>query len=604
MNNNLRNIAIIAHVDHGKTTMIDSMFKQSGTFRDNQVVDVCVMDSGEIEKERGITIMAKCTSLTWKDKTVNVVDTPGHADFGAEVERILGMVDGVLLLVDSFEGVMPQTKFVLGKALSHGLRPIVVINKIDKPEARPSAVIDEVFDLFVALNASDEQLDFPVLYSSGRDGWATLDHGVKKDNLADLFDKIVEYVKPPKQQFDDGQFRFLATMLEYDSFLGRTLTGKIYSGDIKVGSQVQSLNLDGKVVDKFKVTRIQKFEGIRKLNVDTASAGDIITISGSDITTVSNTICSLEVSTPLESKPIDPSTMSIGIGPNTSPLAGREGTKLTSNMIKERLKKEAENNIAITVTESEQKDSFEVCGRGELQLGILVENLRREGFELSISRPKVVFRTDENGTKLEPIEEVLVDVDDPYAGAVISKLQNRKAEMLDMKQYGVGRTRIIFLVPTRCLIGYQSEFMTDTRGSGVLNRIFHSYQAYKGNVEAHRNGVLISNEGGQATSYSLYNLEDRGIMFIGPQTEVYEGMIVGEHNRDNDLVVNVVKGKALTNVRASGSDESTKTSPPKELTLEDMISYIQEDELVEVTPKNLRLRKRHLNPTDRKRYDK
>lgn len=604
MNNNLRNIAIIAHVDHGKTTMIDSMFKQSGTFRDNQVVDVCVMDSGEIEKERGITIMAKCTSLGWKDKTINVVDTPGHADFGAEVERILGMVDGVLLLVDSFEGVMPQTKFVLGKALSHGLRPIVVINKIDKPEARPSAVIDEVFDLFVALNANDEQLDFPVLYSSGRDGWATLDHSVKKDNLGDLFDKIVEYVKPPKQQFDDGQFRFLATMLEYDSFLGRTLTGKIYSGDIKVGSQVQSLNLDGKVIDKFKVTRIQKFEGIRKLNVDTASAGDIITISGSDITTVSNTICSAEVTTPLPSKPIDPSTMSIGIGPNTSPLAGKEGTKLTSNMIKERLKKEAENNIAITVTESEQKDSFEVCGRGELQLGILVENLRREGFELSISRPKVVFRTDENGTKLEPIEEVLVDVDDPYAGAVISKLQTRKAEMLDMKQYGVGRTRIIFLVPTRCLIGYQSEFMTDTRGSGVLNRIFHSYQAYKGNVEAHRNGVLISNEGGQATSYSLYNLEDRGIMFIGPQTEVYEGMIVGEHNRDNDLVVNVVKGKALTNVRASGSDESTKTSPPKELTLEDMISYIQEDELVEVTPKNLRLRKRYLNPTDRKRFDK
>ncbi|MEN9781930.1 MAG: hypothetical protein RL208_80 [Pseudomonadota bacterium] len=598
---NKRNIAIIAHVDHGKTTLIDSMFKQSGTFRDNQSTSERIMDSNDIEKERGITIFAKCTSIAYKDCTINIVDTPGHADFGGEVERVLCMVDCCLLLVDSAEGVMPQTKFVLAKALSHGLKPIVVINKIDKGDARPKEVIDEILELFMALDATDEQLDFPVLFASGRDGWASEKMEEKTENLVPLFEKIVSYVPAPTNKYQDNNFRFLATMLEYDNFVGRVLVGKIYSGIAKVNMPITVLDLNGNVVEKAKITRIQKFVGVNRVITETAEEGDIVTIAGCSLGTVSNTIASPEVSSPVPSTPIDPPTISIAISPNTSPLAGKEGSKVTSNLIKERLRKEAENNVAITVTESGDKDIFEVGGRGELQLGVLIETMRREGFELSIARPRVIFKKDEKGNNLEPIEEVCIDVDDEFTGTVISNLQTRKAEMTEMKPFGVGRTRLVFLVPTRCLMGYQGEFMTSTRGTGIFNRIFHSYAPFKGVLEKQRNGALVSTENGEAVSYALWKLEDRGIMFVKPQDKVYVGMIVGEHNRDNDLPVNVIKGKQLTNVRASGSDEQIKLVPAKELTLEEMISYIQSDELIEVTPKSLRLRKLHLDPNQRKR---
>ena len=600
---NIRNIAIIAHVDHGKTTIIDSIFKQCKTFRENEAnaSETCVMDNNAIEKERGITIFSKCTSVNYNGTTINIIDTPGHADFGGEVERVLCMVDSCLLLVDSAEGVMPQTKFVLGKALKQGLRPIVVINKIDKPDQRAKEVIEEIFDLFVNLNATEEQIDFPILFASGRDGWATEDISVKTDSLKPLLDKIVSFVKAPTDKYGDGEFRFLATMLEQDNFLGRILTGKVYSGEAKVNMQIQVLNLQNNVVEKCKITRIQKFVGMTRETVETASAGDIITIAGCSIGTVSDTLASAGVKECVPSTPIDPPTLSMTIGPNTSPLAGKSGKKLTSNMIKDRLDKEAETNIAIRVKKSEEQDSYEVGGRGELQLGVLIETMRREGFELSVARPKVVVHKDENGNKLEPIEEVTLDVDDEFSGTVIQKLQNRKGEMLEMKPFGVGRTRIVFLVPTRCLMGYQSEFMTDTRGTGVFNRIFHSYAPFKGDLQKIRNGVMVSTENGVAVAYALWNLEDRGIMFVKPQDEVYVGMIVGEHNRDNDLPVNVVKGKNLTNVRASGSDEAVKLIPNKELTLEQMISYIQDDELIEVTPDKLRLRKKYLDPNERKR---
>jgi GTP-binding protein len=600
----VRNIAIIAHVDHGKTTLIDSMFKQSGTFRDNQKFDDRLMDSNDIEKERGITIFAKCTSIKYNDYQINIVDTPGHADFGGEVERILCMVDSCLLLVDSSEGVMPQTKFVLSKALMHGLKPVVVINKIDRPDQRANEVIDEIFDLFIALNANDDQLDFPIIFASGRDGWASLKIDEKGNSLDPIFKKIIEYVPHPQQAHNDGKFRFLATMLEYDNFLGRILTGKIYSGTAKINKNIQVLDLNGNIVEKCKITRIQKFFGVNRISVDEAEAGSIVTIAGCASGTVSNTLTDLDVSESLQSTPIDPPTISITIGPNTSPLAGKEGTKLTSNMIRDRLKKEAESNIAITVKAAVGTENFEVGGRGELQLGVLIETMRREGFELSVARPKVLFRKNEAGEILEPIEEVTIDVDDEFSGTVINKLQNRKGDMIEMKPFGHNRTRIIFLVPTRCLIGYQSEFMTNTRGTGILNRIFHSYANYKGNMPQKRNGALISTENGKAVAYALWNLEDRGIMFAKPQDDVYVGMVVGEHNRDNDLSVNVIRGKQLTNVRASGSDENIKLTPNKEMTLEEMISYIQDDELVEVTPKTLRLRKAILDPNERKRSPK
>ena len=596
-----RNIAIIAHVDHGKTTIIDSIFKQSNNFRDSQLSDERIMDNNAIEKERGITIFSKCTSIKYNDYTINIIDTPGHADFGGEVERVLCMVDSCLLLVDSAEGVMPQTKFVLGKALKQGLRPIVVINKIDKPDQRAKEVVEEIFDLFVNLDATDEQLDFPILYASGRDGWASEDINQRGGDLRPLLDKIIDFVPCPDDKYNDGEFRFLATMLEQDNFLGRVLTGKIYSGTAKLNQQIQVLDLQNNVVEKCKITRIQKFVGLSRESVQEAEAGSIVTIAGCSVGTVSNTLCSAGVKECVPSTPIDPPTLSMTIGPNTSPFAGKSGNKLTSNMIKDRLEKEAETNIAITIKESSEKDSYEVGGRGELQLGVLIETMRREGFELSVARPKVMIHIDENGNKTEPIEEITMDVDDEFTGTIIQKLQNRKGEMTEMKPFGVGRTRLVFLVPTRCLMGYQSEFMTDTRGTGVFNRIFHSYAPFKGDLQKYRNGVLISTENGVATAYDLWKLEDRGVMFVKPQDEVYVGMILGEHNRENDLPVNVVRGKHLTNVRASGSDEAVKLIPAKEMTLEQMIAYIQDDELIEVTPDKLRLRKKYLDPNERKR---
>ena len=604
MLNEVRNIAIIAHVDHGKTTIIDSIFKQSNNFRDSQLENERIMDNNAIEKERGITIFSKCTSIKYNEYTINIIDTPGHADFGGEVERVLCMVDSCLLLVDSAEGVMPQTKFVLGKALKQGLRPIVVINKIDKPDQRAKEVLDEIFDLFVSLDATDEQLDFPTLYASGRDGWASEDINKRGGDLKPLLDKIISFVPSPKDMYNDGEFRFLATMLEHDNFLGRVLTGKIYSGTAKLNQQIQVLDLQNNVIEKCKITRIQKFTGLTRETIQEAEAGSIVTIAGCTIGTVSNTLCSANVKECIPSTPIDPPTLSMTIGPNTSPLAGKSGNKLTSNMIKDRLEKEAESNIAIIIKKSQNDDdSYEVGGRGELQLGVLIETMRREGFELSVARPKVVIHEDENGNKFEPIEEVIADVDDEYSGTVIQKLQNRKGEMQEMRQLGEsGRTRIIFFVPTRLLMGYQSEFMTDTRGTGVLNRTFSKYAPYKTNeTRKYRNGVLVSTENGVATAYDLWKLEDRGVMFVKPQDEVYVGMILGEHNRENDLPVNVVKGKHLTNVRASGSDEAVKLIPAKELTLEQMISYIQDDELIEVTPDKLRLRKKYLDPNERKK---
>lgn len=597
----LRNIAIIAHVDHGKTTLIDTMLRQSGTFRANQNVDERVMDSNDLEKERGITILAKCTSVNWKDIRINIIDTPGHADFGGEVERVLSMADGVLLLVDAAEGPMPQTKFVLAKALRLGLKPIVVINKVDRPDGRPEEVIDEVFDLFVALEANDSQLDFPVLYASGRGGWAALELDAPREDLAPLMDKIVEHVEAPKVD-KDAPFAMLATILEADPFLGRILTGRVYSGRAKVNAVVKAINLKGEKVEQSRLTKLMSFQGINRVPIEEAEAGDIISIAGMVDTSVADTICDMAVEEPIRSTPIDPPTMAITLSVNDSPLAGQEGTKVTSRMIRDRLFREAEVNVAITVKESDNKDAFEVGGRGELQLGVLIETMRREGFELSVSRPRVLFKKDETtGQTLEPIEEVVVDVDEEYSGTVVEKISLRKGEMQDLRPSGGGKTRIIFHVPSRGLIGYQSEFLTDTRGTGVINRLFHSYAPYKGEIEGRRNGVLIAMELGEAVAYAIWNLQDRGFMFVNPQEKVYQGMIVGQHNRDNDLEVNVLRGKQLTNVRASGTDEAIRLTPPKNLSLEEMMSYIEEDELVEVTPKSLRLRKRLLDPNERKK---
>ncbi len=597
----LRNVAIIAHVDHGKTTLIDSILKQSGTFRDNQMVDTCVMDSNDIEKERGITILAKCTSVYWNDIHINIIDTPGHADFGGEVERVLSMADGVILLVDAAEGPMPQTKFVLSKALKQGLRPIVVINKIDRPDGRPDEVVDEVFDLFVSLDANDAQLDFPILYASGRSGWATKELNDPRTDLKPLLETIVTHVGKPTGN-PDAPFAMLVTLLESDSFLGRVLTGRIYSGVAKVNMPINAINLDGKVVEIGRLTKLQSFLGVKRIPIEEAYAGDIICIAGLAKASVADTICDPKVTEAVKSTPIDPPTMSISISVNDSPLAGQEGTKVTSRMIRDRLLAEAETNVAITVTESDSKDSYEVGGRGELQLGVLIETMRREGFELTVSRPKVLMRTDpETGGLLEPIEEVMIDVDDEYSGVVVDKVSQRKGVMTDMRPSGGNKTRIMFHAPSRGLIGYQSEFLTDTRGTGVMNRIYHSHQPYKGDIEGRRNGALISNALGEAVAYAIWNLQDRGVMFIKPQEKVYEGMIVGEHNRSNDLDINVLKGKQLTNVRASGTDEAIRLVPAKILSLEDMISYIGDDELVEVTPKNLRLRKKFLSPNDRKK---
>ncbi len=596
-----RNVAIIAHVDHGKTTLVDQLFRQSGTFRDNQRVEERAMDSNDLEKERGITILAKCTSVEWQGTHINIVDTPGHADFGGEVERILSMVDGVILLVDAAEGPMPQTKFVTGKALALGLKPIVVVNKIDRPDARASEVLDEVFDLFVLLEANDEQLDFPVLYASGRNGYAGETDDVREGNLSPLFDQIVSHVPAPSAD-PDGPFKFLVTLLDRDNFLGRILTGLVFSGSIKTNAPIHALSPEGKVVETGRASRIMAFRGLERVPVDTAEAGDIISIAGLTTATVADTIADTSVSEPLHAQPIDPPTLSMRFAVNDSPMAGREGTKVTSRMIRDRLFREAESNVAIKVTESSDKDSYEVAGRGELQLGVLIEMMRREGFELGISRPRVLFREDEDGKKTEPYETVVIDVDDEYAGTVVEKMAGRKAELTDMRPSGGGKTRITFSAPSRGLIGYHGEFLSDTRGTGIMNRLYEKYGPHKGNIEGRKNGVLISNGAGEANNYALGPLEERGILFVAHQEALYEGMIVGENAKTGDLEVNPMKAKQLTNFRASGGkDDAIRLTPPKRMTLEQAIAYIDEDELVEVTPGSIRLRKIHLDPHDRKR---
>jgi GTP-binding protein len=596
---NIRNIAIIAHVDHGKTTLVDQLLRQSGMFRANQQVAERALDSNDLERERGITILAKCTSLMWGETRINIVDTPGHADFGGEVERILSMVDGVLVLVDAAEGPMPQTKFVVAKALRRGLRPIVVINKIDRTDARSEAVHNEIFDLFALLDADEHQLDFPTLFASGRDGWAVADIDAPRRDLAPLFDLIVAHVPAP-QADPDAPFTMLATTLDYDPYLGRVLTGLIHSGVARLNMPVKSLTRDGKVIEQARLTKLLAYRGLERQGIEEARAGDIIAVAGLAETTVADTLCAPEVTTPLAADPIDPPTLAMTFSVNDSPLAGREGTKVTSRMIAERLFREAEGNVAIGVRESPQRDAVEVSGRGELQLGVLIETMRREGFELSISRPRVLFKT-ENGQRQEPIEEVFVDVDEEYAGVVVEKMSRRKAEMQDMRPSGGGKLRLTFLAPTRGLIGYHGEFLTDTRGSGVMSRIFHGYAPYKGPVEGRINGVLISVAAGAAVAYALWNLEERGAMFVSPGEAIYPGMVIGAHSRDNDLEVNPTKGKQLTNIRTTSKDEAVRLTPPIMMSLEEAIAYIADDELVEVTPKSIRLRKRLLDANDRKR---
>ena len=607
-NMKIRNIAIIAHVDHGKTTLVDNMLKQAGTFRENEHVEDRVMDSGDIERERGITISAKPTSIQWGEYKINIVDTPGHADFGGEVERILSMVDGVVLLVDSAEGPLPQTKFVLSKALKLNLRPIVCINKIDRSDARPDEVLTETFDLFDKLGATDSQLDFPYLYACGRDGWAIRDlkdiDDPKKD-LTPLFQLIVDHVPAPdcggtRCQLD-APFKMLATTLEADPYVGRILTGKIESGTVRVGQSVKAINMKGEFIENAKITKIIEHQGVNKVSRDSASAGDIVVVAGFSKATVADTLCDPSVTEPIPAMPIDPPTLTMTFFVNTSPLAGQSGKKLTSRMIGERLFREAETNIALKVSQSSNNEAFEVSGRGELQLGILIETMRREGFELSVSRPRVVMQTNENGEKLEPIEEVVIDVDDEFSGVVIEKMTKRKATITEMKPSGIGKTRIVFSAPSRGLIGYLSEFRTDTRGTGIMNRVFDKYDLYRGPISQYRPGVLVSMEAGSTTTYALHNLEPRGVLFVGPQTEVYSGMIVGEHSKENDIEVNPVRGKQLTNVRSVTADEKLFLAPPRKMSLEEALSYIQDDELVEVTPATIRLRKKELDSTRRKK---
>jgi GTP-binding protein len=594
----LRNIAIIAHVDHGKTTMIDVLLKQSGSFRENQRVEERAMDSNDLERERGITILAKVTSLVWKDTRINIVDTPGHADFGGEVERILSMVDGVVILVDAAEGPMPQTKFVLGKALARGLRPIVAINKIDRPDERHLEVLEEIFDLFVALDAKPEQLDFPVLYGSAKQGWMSEDPAGPKTDMAPRLDKVVSYVREP--EVEQGPFRMLVTTIERNPFLGRLLTGRIFSGSVKAGDAIHSLSREGKIIEKGRVSKVLAFRGLERQPIDVGEAGDIVAIAGLEESTVADTIAVPSVSEPIPARPIDPPTLSVTFRINDGPLAGREGDKVQSRVIRDRLMREAEGNVAIRVTPGTDGDSFDVAGRGELQLAVLIETMRREGFELTIGRPRVLLR-EENGQRLEPIEEVIIDVDDEHSGVVVQKLTERKGELVDMRPSGTGRTRLRLFVPTRALIGYQPELLQDTRGTAIFNRLFHEYAPYKGPLPGRRTGVLISNSTGTAVAYALWNLEERGPMLIDPGVDVYEGMIIGEHNKENDLEVNPLKGKQLTNIRTTSKDEAVRLTPPKKLTLEQSLGYIADDEYVEVTPKSIRLRKVFLDPHERKR---
>ncbi|MGC6500005.1 MAG: translational GTPase TypA [Henriciella sp.] len=598
----LRNIAIIAHVDHGKTTLVDCLLKQSGTFRDNEATAERMMDSNDLEKERGITILAKTTSVVWGDTRINIVDTPGHADFGGEVERILSMVDGAIVLVDAAEGPMPQTKFVVSKALKIGLRPIVAINKIDKPERRPDAVIDEVFDLFDALGADDEQLDFPILYGSAKNGWMSAQYDTPTTDMSELFDLVVAHV--PEPVVEPGPFRMLATTISSDNFLGRILTGRIQSGSVRANQTVRVLSRDGSVVEQGRVSRVLAFRGLQREPIEVGEAGDIVSLSGLQKANVADTFVDPAVDTPIEAQPIDPPTLSMTFRVNDSPLAGTEGDKVTSRVIWDRLQREAEGNVALRVDRSSEAEAFIVSGRGELQLAVLIETMRREGFELGVSRPQVVMKTGDDGERLEPIEEVVIDVDDEYSGAVVQKLSERKAEMVEMKPSGTGRTRMVFHAPTRGLIGYQGELLSDTRGTGIMNRVFLDYAPHKGRIQGRRTGTLIAMDKGEAVAFALWNLEDRGPMIIHPGDKVYQGMIIGEHTRDNDLEVNVLKGKKLTNVRASGTDEAVRLTPPLQMTLERSLAYIADDELVEVTPDSIRLRKFHLDPHERKRAAK
>ncbi|MBY0296464.1 MAG: translational GTPase TypA [Methylobacterium sp.] len=598
----LRNIAIIAHVDHGKTTLVDKLLQQSGSFRENQRVEERVMDSNDLEKERGITILAKVTSVVWQDTRVNIVDTPGHADFGGEVERILSMVDGVIVLVDAAEGPMPQTKFVVSKALKIGLRPIVAINKVDRPDARIDEVVNEVFDLFAALDATDEQLDFPILYGSGRNGWMANSPDGPQDGMAPLFDLVLAHVPPARTE--EGAFRMLGTLLEANPFLGRIVTGRIASGSVKPNQTIKVLDRTGKVVETGRVSKILAFRGLERQPIEVGEAGDIVSIAGLTKGTVSDTFCDPANETPIQAQPIDPPTVTMSFIVNDSPLAGTEGDKVTSRMIRDRLFKEAEGNITLKIEEAADKDSFYVSGRGELQLSILIETMRREGFEIAVSRPRVVFEKDEDGNLLEPIEEVVIDVDEEHSGVVVQKMSERKGDMLEMRPSGGNRLRLVFHAPTRGLIGYQSELLTDTRGTAIMNRLFKAYEPYKGEIPGRRNGVLISNDQGEAVAYALWNLEDRGPMMIEPGWKVYQGMIVGEHNRENDLEVNVLKGKKLTNIRTTSKDEAVRLTPPIRMTLERSLAWIQDDELVEVTPKSIRLRKTVLDPNDRKRAER
>jgi GTP-binding protein len=600
----LRNLAIIAHVDHGKTTLIDVLLKESGAVRANQNVAERAMDSNDLERERGITILAKCTSVEWRGVRLNIVDTPGHADFGGEVERILDMVDGAVMLVDAAEGPLPQTKFVLSKALRLGLRPIVLINKCDRPDARAHEVHMEIFDLFAALDATDAQLDFPVLFASAREGWAATSLEAPRENMAPLFDLIVAHVPPPTV-VPNMPFTMLASTLEYDSYVGRVLTGRIHSGTARVNMPLKALARDGRVIEEGRLTKLLAFRGLERVAIESAEAGDIIAIAGLARTTVADTLCAAEVTEPLKAQPIDPPTIAMTFSVNDSPLAGRDGTKLTSREIGNRLLREAEGNVAIRVSESESKEAYEVAGRGELQLGVLIETMRREGFELSISRPRVLYKTDgETGQRLEPIEEVIIDVDDAYTGIVIDGLSSRKGELAEMRPSGGGKTRLAFFIPSRGMIGYQGQFMTDTRGTGVLSRLFHGYAPYKGPIPGRRNGVLISTASGATVAYALWNIEERGFLFVNPGELTYQGMIIGEHSRDNDLEVNPLKGKQLTNIRTTAKDEAVRLTPPRILALEQAIAYVEDDELVEVTPTAIRLRKRHLDPNVRKREER
>ena len=600
----IRNIAIIAHVDHGKTTLVDQLLRQSGTFRDHQVVAERALDRNDLEKERGITILAKCTSVVWKDIRINIIDTPGHADFGGEVERILNMVDGAIVLVDAAEGVLPQTKFVVGKALAQGIRPIVVVNKVDRQDSRADEVHNEVFDLFAALGADDDQLDFPMMYASGRQGWAdeTMD-GPRKD-LSAMFDLVVRHVPAPTVKAD-APFAMVASILDYDNFLGRVLTGRIEQGTARVNMPLKVLRSDGSVVETGRLTKLMSFRGLDRIPVDEAQAGDIIAVAGLTDGTIPDTVCSPEQTEALHATPVDPPTLAMTFRVNDGPLGGREGKKVTSRQIRDRLLRETEGNVAIKVTDSNESDAFEVAGRGELQLGVLIEQMRREGFELCIGRPRVLTRKNpETGEREEPMEEVLVDVDEPYSGVVVEKMSRRKGEMQDMRPSGGGKVRLTFHIPSRGLIGYHGEFLTDTRGSGIMNRLFLGYGPWKGPIEGRRNGSLISTEPGEAIHYALFYIQERGTLFVNPGDKVYEGLILGEHSRESDLDVNPIKEKKLTNVRAAGKDDAMLLIPPRRMSLEQAIAYIEEDELVEVTPSAIRLRKRHLDPNARKRAEK